>query len=165
MKKFEIYTDGACKGNPGEAAIGVVINCDGKCVGEISKPIGEATNNIAEYSALVFGLQELLVLRADDVNVYTDSELVYKQVIGAYKIKNAKLKFLNDQVKSLARGFKSFKISHVPREKNKDADRLASEALKETKEKQTDMVASLFEYSEEESPSSKGRMLGNAQEG
>lgn len=156
MKKYEMFTDGACKGNPGEAAIGVVINLDGKRVGEISKSIGEATNNIAEYSALVFGLQELLVLKAEAVDVYTDSELVYKQVIGVYKIKNAKLKFLNEQVKSLSRGFKSFKISHIPREKNKDADRLASAAINETKEKQTDMVASLFEYSEEESPSSKG---------
>jgi len=132
MKKFEIFTDGACKGNPGEAAIGVVINCDGKRVTEISKPIGEATNNIAEYSALVFGLQESLVLRADEVNVYTDSELVYKQVIGAYKIKNAKLKFLNEQVKSLCRGFKSFKISHIPREKNKLADSLANQAMDAT---------------------------------
>lgn len=130
-----MFVDGACSGNPGEAAVGVVINYQGERIKEISKSIGHGTNNIAEYSALIFGLQEALVLKADELDIYTDSELVCKQVTGLYKVKDSKLKFLNEQVLSLFRGFKNIKISHIPREKNKDADRLASLAIKRIKKK------------------------------
>ena len=125
-----IHTDGACLGNPGPAGIGVVIERNGKILQEISKPIGSATNNIAEYTALIFGLQEALVLKADKVSFFTDSELVYYQVTGSYKVKNEKIKTLHDQVKQLIRGFRSFQIQCVPREQNEGADRLASEAVK-----------------------------------
>ena len=150
---YEIYVDGACSGNPGAAGIGVVINAQGKTVKEISKPIGEATNNIAEYSALIYALQEALVMKAAEVKVYTDSELMFRQVTGAYKVKNEKLKFLLDQVRHLMAGFKHIDLCHVRREKNKQADKLATGAIRE---KQAKMVAPLFENIGEESPSSVG---------
>jgi ribonuclease HI len=127
-----IHTDGACSGNPGPAGIGVVIEQDGKKIWEISKAIGPATNNIAEYTALIFGLQQALVLKASKVIVITDSELMCEQVKGSYKVKNDKIKLLHEQVKQLVGGFCSFEIKHVLREQNKDADRLASEAIKKT---------------------------------
>ena len=135
---LELFTDGACQGNPGEAAIGIVIRENGKVVKEISKPIGQGTNNIAEYAALVYGLQEALILKADKVSINTDSELLYQQIKGNYKIKHPNLKFLFDLVKHLSAGFKSMEINHVPREKNREADKLATKALKK---EQAKMVA------------------------
>ncbi|MCK4881570.1 MAG: ribonuclease HI family protein [Candidatus Omnitrophica bacterium] len=152
-KVLEIFVDGACSGNPGKAGIGVAINCQGKTVKEISKAIGDATNNIAEYSALVYALQEALVMKARELKVFTDSELMFRQVTGVYKVKNEKLKFLFDQVQHLMKGFDRVDISHVRREKNKHADKLATDAIKK---KQAEVVAPLFESIGEESPSSKG---------
>ena len=149
---LEIFTDGACSGNPGESGIGVVINQDGKTIQSISEPIGEATNNIAEYSALVYALQEALLMKADSVQVFSDSELMCKQVRGEYKIKNVPLQFLCKQARRLISGLGHFEIHHIPREKNKQADKLATDAVK----KQTKVVASLFDHSGEESPSSIG---------
>jgi ribonuclease HI len=150
---LEIFIDGACSGNPGEAGIGIVINSDGKTVKKISKAIGQATNNIAEYSALIYALQEALLLKSKKLRIFTDSELLYRQVAGAYKVKNGNLKFLYDQVQNLMRAFDRVIIDHVYREQNKEADRLATESLKK---KQAKMVAPLFEDIGEESPSSKG---------
>lgn len=135
MKKipFDIYTDGASKGNPGPAGIGVVI-CQGQeVVRNISHYIGENTNNAAEYLAIIFALQEALLLKAEEVNLYTDSELIYRQLTGEYKIKNPKLFAFYQQVKQLLSGFKVFRISHVPRDANKGADKLANLALKNKK--------------------------------
>lgn len=146
------HTDGACSGNPGPASIGVVIRQNGKIIKEIAKPIGEATNNIAEYTALIYALQEALMLKASDVKIFTDSELMYKQVIGVYKVKHDNIKQLFEQVRHLIKGLKCFEIQHVPREQNKDADKLATDILKS----QAKVVASLFDHSGEESPSSKG---------
>ena len=139
-KSLEIFTDGACSGNPGEAAVGVVIRQDGKVVKEISQTIGSATNNIAEYTALIYALQEALILRADHLEIFTDSELMYKQVTGQYKIKQEHIKSLFDQVQHLWKGFKKIELLHVVREKNKEADKLATTALKNLK-KQAKMVA------------------------
>lgn len=150
---LEIFTDGACSGNPGEAGIGVVMNRDGKAVKTISKAIGQATNNIAEYSALIYALQEALVLKAKKLQVFTDSELMFRQVTGVYKVKDEKLKLLYDQVRHLLQGFDHVEIKHVRREKNKKADALATQAIKK---KQTKVVAPLFENIGEESPSSRG---------
>lgn len=127
--ELEIFVDGACSGNPGRASVGVVINKDNVRIKEFAKDIGNATNNIAEYSALIYALQEAHMLRADKVNVFTDSELVYKQVIGSYRVKDEKLKPLFAFVKHLETGFKSFDIKHVRREFNKEADKLASDLL------------------------------------
>lgn len=150
--RVEIYIDGACSGNPGQGSIGVVVKHKGNTIKEIAKPVGETTNNIAEYYALIFALQEALILEAKDIKIYTDSELMFKQVTGQYKVKNSQLKFLYEQVKHLTEGFKHLDIEKIPRERNKEADRLASDILK----KQTKMVASLFPNSGEESPSSEG---------
>jgi len=150
---LNIYVDGACRGNPGEAAIGVVIFQGSKRINEISRSIGEATNNIAEYYALIYALQEALILRADSITIHTDSELMHRQVTGQYKVKNPQLKILHDQVRHLWQGFKRIDFKHVLRDKNKDADQLASQALRQ---KQANVVTPLFLFSGEESPSSKG---------
>lgn len=142
---LEIFVDGACSGNPGPAGIGVVIKRGGKTVAEISKPIGEATNNIAEYSALVCALQEALVLKATRVKVSTDSQLMFYQLTGSYKVKDQKLKFLHNQVQQLKRGFTNVELVHVPREKNKEADKLAASSLNNINKKQAKMVATLFD--------------------
>ncbi len=152
-KVLEIFVDGACSGNPGQSGIGVVISSQGKVVKEISKAIGEATNNIAEYSALIYALQEAMIMKATKLQIFTDSELMFRQLTGAYKVKNEKLKFLFDQAQHLISGFDHIDIQHVRREKNKQADKLATEAIKE---KQAKVVAPLFENIGEESPSSKG---------
>jgi len=125
-----MYVDGACSGNPGEAAVGVVITDGQEVVKNISERIGKATNNIAEYTALIFALQEALILRANEVRVYTDSELMHNQLKGAYKVKDAQLKFLYLQVQYLIEGFRSFEIKLIPREQNGTADKLATQALK-----------------------------------
>ena len=156
-KKLTIHVDGASSGNPGEAGIGVVVRENGQIVREISLSIGEATNNVAEYTALIYALQEGLIARADEVHVITDSELVYKQMIGEYKVKNPGMKVLFDQVQHLLTGIKQFSIEHVLRDKNKDADRLATQSIKK---KQAKVVASLFDNNGEESPSSTGQDAG-----
>lgn len=153
---LEIFVDGACSGNPGPAGIGVVIKRGGKTIAEISKAIGEATNNIAEYSALICALQEALILKAARVKIATDSELIFHQLTGSYKVKDQKLKFLHDQVQQLKRGFANVELVHVPREKNKEADKLATSSLHNINKKQARMVATLFDDSAEESPSSEG---------
>lgn len=152
-KVLEIYTDGACSGNPGAASIGVVIYENGEKIKEISKAIGDATNNIAEYTALIYALQEALILKADQLNVFTDSELMHRQVTGQYKVKNPNIQLLFDQVQHLLKGFEKVSINHILREKNKEADRLATNAIKNNRVK---TVASLFDDKGEESPSSEG---------
>lgn len=149
---LELFVDGACSGNPGIAAVGVVIRQGKKTIKTISKFIGQATNNIAEYTALIYGLQEALILRAEKIQINTDSELLYHQVRGDYKIKNPNLKFLHALVQHLLTGFKKADIKHIPREKNHEADKLAVKAIKE---EQAKMVTPLFNIGEE-SPSSEG---------
>ena len=153
---LEIFTDGACSGNPGPAGIGVVISQNGQVIKRISKFIGEATNNLAEYTALIYALQEALVLKASEIKVSTDSELLYHQIKGRYKIKNEKLKNLFDQVQHLSRGFKRIDFERVPREENQEADRLATQAVKKVQKKQATMVTPASIDVGEESPSSEG---------
>ena len=132
---LEIFTDGACSGNPGPSGIGVVISRDGQVIKRISKFIGLATNNLAEYTALIYALQEALILKASEIKISTDSELLYHQIKGRYKIKNEKLKILFDQVQNLIRGFKRFDLECIPREKNQEADRLATQAVRRDSKK------------------------------
>ena len=127
--KLEIFIDGACRGNPGDAAIGVVIIRDGEKIKEISRYIGRATNNIAEYSALICALQEVKGMEFNSVKIYTDSELVFRQVTGVYKVRDEKLTKLFIKVRDLVKGLKHIEIQHVRREKNKEADNLASRVL------------------------------------
>ena len=131
MLKLELFIDGACQGNPGPSGAGVVIRHNGKVIKEISRYIGCATNNIAEYTALIFGLQESLILKADGVKINTDSELLYRQLIKVYKVKHPNIVGLYNQAVHLAGGFKEFSISHIPRELNSEADKLATKAIKE----------------------------------
>jgi ribonuclease HI len=131
MNKLELFIDGACQGNPGPSGAGVVIRHNGKIIKEISRYIGNATNNIAEYTALIFGLQESLILKAESVKINTDSQLLYRQLIKVYKVKHPNIVGLYNQAVHLAGGFKEFSISHIPRELNSEADKLATKAIKE----------------------------------
>ena len=129
---LKIYTDGGSRGNPGNAAIGVVIKDKyGKIISEVSEAIGKATNNFAEYSAFVRGLEEALKLKADHVEIFMDSELVVKQINREYKVRDSNLAKIFIKAWNLLSKFKSFKVSYIPREKNKKADTLVNIALDE----------------------------------
>ena len=129
-KRIEIYVDGGSRGNPGPSGVGVVIlDANGKRLKEVSKYIGEATNNIAEYNALLYGLEEALMLRIDEIVVNLDSELVVKQLAGDYRVKDPGLKPLFERAMNMLKSFKSFEIRHIDREKNKEADKLVNRAI------------------------------------
>ncbi len=132
MNSLRIYIDAATRGNPGKSGIGVVI-CDGqdKRVKKISEYIGVTTNNVAEYSALLYALQEALIMKVEEVVVFTDSELVAKQVSGEYMVKNEDLKRLRKQVDHLTKGFEKVDIQFIKRERNKSADTLANQAIED----------------------------------
>ena len=123
-----VHCDGASSGNPGPSGIGAVVEFSGTAY-EIAEPIGTATNNIAEYTSLVRSLERSLDLGADEAEVYMDSELVVKQMKGEYKVRNKGLMPLYKAASLLSRKFRSFSISHVPREENKHADKLSKKAL------------------------------------
>ncbi len=131
MKALEIYIDGASRGNPGPSAIGAIICQEGKTIKNISAFIGQATNNIAEYTALIYALEEALVMKASSVSVKTDSQLLARQLNGEYKVKNANISGLYARAVRLISGFKDFCIENIPREENAGADKLASKAIKE----------------------------------
>jgi len=127
--ELEIFIDGSSRGNPGRAGCGVVIrDGTGTTLLEEGFDLGEMTNNAAEYNALIIALEEALLLRADRVKVYTDSELLVRQVNGQYRVKNPRLKVLHQRVMRLADGFEGFSVQHVPRQENTLADRLARQA-------------------------------------
>lgn len=128
--KLIIYTDGGARGNPGPAAIGAVIG--GKKYGEY---IGETTNNVAEYQAVIFAFKKAKALLGSkkagetEVLLNMDSELLTKQFNAEYKVKDPDLQSLFVEVWNLKQDFKSVEFRHVPREQNKEADRLVNEAL------------------------------------
>ncbi len=129
-----IAVDGASKGNPGAAGIGVVIHDEaGEVIQEIGEYIGETTNNVAEYSALIRGLEAALDHGAASVRITTDSELLAGQIAGQYKVKSQTLLPLHEQAKALLSRFASAQIRHVPRAENARADRLASDAASNRK--------------------------------
>jgi ribonuclease HI len=131
MTSLKLAVDGASRGNPGVAGIGVVLyNEDGEVVREIGEYIGQTTNNIAEYKALIRGLEEALRLGAECIRVQTDSELLARQVSGIYKVRAAHLVPLYYQVRELFARFAEARIVHVRREFNAHADRLASDAAR-----------------------------------
>lgn len=127
--KLIIYTDGGARGNPGPAGIGVVIREGENVVKEYGRYIGETTNNQAEYRALVSALESARDLGADEVDIFVDSELIAKQVKGEYKVKNSDIASVFLRLHNLRVGFKKFNITHIPREKNKDADKLVNQAI------------------------------------
>ena len=129
-KKYILYIDGASRGNPGPAGIGIVILDEKKKkVKELYKYIGETTNNIAEYNALIYGLDEAAKLGAREVVVNMDSELVARQLNGEYKVKDPNIKALFEKAAGVLKNFANFEITHIDRLKNKDADRLANKAI------------------------------------
>lgn len=124
------YTDGASRGNPGLAGIGIAFYDDtGELIKTFNEYIGETTNNIAEYKALIKALEIGQELKAKEMEVYADSELMVKQLKGEYKVKNEGLKPLYNAAKGLINALDSFKITHVKREFNKEADKLANIAI------------------------------------
>lgn len=133
-EKVIIYTDGGARGNPGPAAIGVFLKV-GNIEKKYSEAIGETTNNIAEYKAVIFALKKAKQLigkkKADEaeIEIRADSELLCKQLNGQYKIKDADLQPLFIEVWNLKQDFKKVSFVHIPREHNKDADRLVNRAL------------------------------------
>ena len=125
-----IYTDGACRGNPGPAAIGAVLEDEsGHRVSEISRYIGHSTNNRAEYLAAIAALEEASRLCAERIELRLDSELVVRQLQGEYRVRNKDLKPLVKRARELLDSFSCFTIKHVPREQNRSADALANRAL------------------------------------
>lgn len=130
----KLHTDGASKGNPGQAGIGALIHAvggvfDGKRVAQLTRPLGLATNNQAEYTALVEGLAMALRMGVEDMAVFADSELMVKQVKGVYKVKNDDIAKRMVEVKALQKRFAKFSITWIPREKNTEADALSTASI------------------------------------
>jgi ribonuclease HI len=130
MARVTVNVDGGARGNPGPAAIGVVVrNAAGEVLDERAEGIGRATNNVAEYRALLAGIELAKAHGADELELVGDSELVVRQVEGRYKVKDATMKELHAEVKRALADFGSWSIRHVRREGNADADRLVNQAL------------------------------------
>jgi ribonuclease HI len=128
--KARLFTDGGARGNPGPAAYGFVLEAeDGTVLAAEGRAIGVATNNVAEYSGLVAGLRKAVELHVPDVEVVSDSELLVKQMLGEYRVKNEALRALFVEASTLARGLESVEYRHVKRAHNELADRHVNEAL------------------------------------
>jgi ribonuclease HI len=128
--RLTVHVDGGARGNPGPAAIGVVVSApDGAVLDEFAERIGVATNNVAEYRALLRGLERAASLGAREVELINDSELVARQLTGVYKVKHPAMKPLYEEAMTALRGFDTWKIRSVPRAQNAHADQLVNEAL------------------------------------
>ncbi|MBI4698553.1 MAG: ribonuclease HI family protein [Nitrospirae bacterium] len=136
MADAKIFCDGASSGNPGQSGIGIVIQFGGaegrhQVNRSISEHIGVATNNIAEYSALIRGLEEARSMGAKKIEIFLDSELLVKQIKGIYKIKSDTLRPLWERSTDILRQFDNYRITHIRRELNKEADALAKKAVRQ----------------------------------
>ncbi len=130
VKRVVIHSDGVSRGNPGLAAIGATIKDEhGKLIARISQRIGRTTNNQAEYRAIIAALEKAIELGAKHVEINSDSELIVRQINGRYRVKKTALKPLYQKVKQLQGLLEGFAITHIPREQNVEADRLANSAL------------------------------------
>jgi ribonuclease HI len=128
--KVILHVDGGARGNPGPAAIGVVISTpDGEALEELGETIGTATNNVAEYRALLKGLERAAALGAREIEVVNDSELVAKQLTGAYKVKHPSMRPLYEEAVAALKAFDRWQIRSVPRAQNARADELVNDAL------------------------------------
>ncbi|MBV9415957.1 MAG: ribonuclease HI family protein [Solirubrobacterales bacterium] len=128
--KLVLHVDGGARGNPGPAAIGVVISDPGgEVLDEVAETIGAATNNVAEYRTVLRSLERARALGASEVEIVNDSELVARQLTGAYKVKHPALKPLYAEAIAALRGFNSWDVRSVPRAQNARADELVNEAL------------------------------------
>lgn len=133
-KSFQIYSDGGARGNPGPAAIGVVVfNEAGECIDEFKETIGPTTNNVAEYKAVIQGLEMATAHEAESIEYFVDSQLVAFQLSGKYKIKTPHIRDLYLKVKEKEKTFKAIEYHHVPRthERIRLADKLVNQALDE----------------------------------
>jgi ribonuclease HI len=130
-RRLLVHTDGAARGNPGPAGAGAILRdaMTGAVVAEIARFLGRRTNNYAEWTAVELALAEALRLGATRVDLRTDSELVARQISGAYKVKHPELKPIHARVMALLRRFEGYTVGHVPRELNRDADRLSNVAI------------------------------------
>jgi ribonuclease HI len=127
-----IHIDGAARGNPGPAGVGILITGpDGRVVEQIHRSIGEATNNVAEYRALLLALERARALGCSEVAVYSDSELLVRQLQGRYQVRHPVLRALHAKARDRITGFRRFDITHVPREENAEADALANRGIEE----------------------------------
>ena len=130
MGRVTVNVDGGARGNPGPAAIGVVVrDGDGEVIEERGERIGRATNNVAEYRALLLGIERAAAHGASELDLVGDSELVVRQVEGRYKVKDATMRELHAQVKRALSDFEGWSIRHVRREENAEADRLVNQVL------------------------------------
>lgn len=130
LPEFFIYADGASRGNPGEAGVGVVISdAQGRTIKEMKRFLGMATNNVAEYRALILALEKALELGAGSVTIHLDSELVVRQLRGEYRVREGQLKSLHREALEILHRFSKYDILFIPREENRRADQLANEAI------------------------------------
>ncbi|HNY51411.1 MAG TPA: ribonuclease HI family protein [Smithella sp.] len=131
-KSYKLFSDGACRGNPGIGGAGAVITDDAdQVIWEGKEYLGHCTNNIAEYKALILGLRGALSQGYKNLQIYMDSELLAKQINGAYRVRNANLQVLMKEVRDLLKAFESAEVKHVPRLHNSHADKLANLAIDE----------------------------------
>ncbi len=126
---IEIYIDGASQGNPGKAAVGYLIYNGGQLVKKEGIYLGIQTNNFAEYMALIFALVESMDMNQKKAKVFSDSQLLCEQINGKYKVKNKNIYPLFVLAKNIIAKFEEFSITHIDREKNEEADKLAEEAI------------------------------------
>ncbi len=127
-----IHIDGAARGNPGPAGVGVlIVGPDGQVLDRTHRSIGVATNNVAEYHALLLALERARALGCTDLDVYSDSELLVRQIQGGYQVKHPTLRGLYTNAMERIAGFRRFGIRHVPREQNAEADALANRGIEE----------------------------------
>ena len=129
MDRLTVNVDGGARGNPGPAAIAAVVRGGGEVLEEVGERIGRATNNVAEYRALLLGIERAAALGASELELVGDSELIVRQVKGEYKVKDPTMRELHAQVKRALEPFDRWSIRHVRREHNADADRLVNAAL------------------------------------
>ena len=128
---YEVYIDGASRGNPGPASVGMAF-FDGETrpIRQFARSIGETTNNVAEYLALLYALQEALFAGYASLTIKTDSELLARQINGQYKVRDRHLKLFHDLALHLMQGFRRCRVEHIPRTQNTVADRLAAQAVR-----------------------------------
>ena len=129
MTELTLFIDGASRGNPGPAGIGIRIEADGEVLKEYCEYIGCTTNNVAEYRALIKGLEIAAEFKANRVTVFSDSELVVRQMNGTYKVKSEGLLPLYQTAQTKSRTFDGFQIKHVRRDQNREADQLANQGI------------------------------------
>lgn len=130
MNSCVLFIDGASSGNPGKAGVGFLIVSQGRIIVRKSLCVGVKTNNQAEYLALIHALRSAKTLGFEQVVIFSDSVLLVRQVKGIYRVKSEKLKPLHKEAMYILREFSSFEINHIPREENKEADKLAKSGVK-----------------------------------